>query len=239
MKGSILKALCLSLILLLLPMAHNLSPVYADESTPSADILNQIKNEAASIAAKLKSQVDKKLENKALSGLVQSKTDDKIILTTTNRNQIVLINQYTDYQIKTKNQKISQDDFIIALGDLDDKGNLVARRVIKTIAPDTDLTQYVWGRIGSVSSSSITLTTKDSKAINVLVSHDTTYQLGKNEGSITDVTQNKFLIAVGEPKGDNLTARFIYLIPSIGVINPKVASSSALASPSASPSKKK
>ncbi len=75
----------------------------AIESSPSANVkskLEELKKEIASKAAKLKTEVDRKLKNKAYSGKVKVKSDQSITLAANTGPKIVSVNQDTIYESK-------------------------------------------------------------------------------------------------------------------------------------------
>lgn len=228
--SKMLKASLIIFIIIIVVIFRPL-PVFADDASASSDLqskLNQLKAEIASKAAAIKSQVDQKIENKAIAGLVQSKTDDQIILTTSDRNQTVLINKFTDYQYQGKVTKsISQDDFVVALGDIDDKGNLDAKRVVKMTQPPQDLTKYILGTVKDASASAILVTSKDGKDQGVDISKKTSYQLGEKAASLKNISQGDKVIVVGPiiPETGNVDSRFIYIFPDPNTPSPTASAS--------------
>ena len=197
-----------------------IQPVLAADSSQSATLqseLSQLKQEIASKAAALKSQIDKKIENKAIPGLIQSKTDSQIIITTTDRNQIVLIDKFTNYQYQGKvSTSVSKDDFVVALGDIDDKNNLVARAIVKMPEPPQDLTKYILGKVETASASGILMTQENGRNLGVTVSRNTDYQMSGKTASSKSVAEGDKIIAVGPivPESGELSAGFIYIYPN-------------------------
>lgn len=225
--------------------------VFAADSTPSADIklkLEELKKEIASKAAKLKQEVNRKLKDKAYVGKVKSKSDTSFTLSASSDPKLVSFNQDTVFesQIKGKTRStssgqakfsqktISPEDYIAALGDVDETGVLTAKKVIllpqpKTSSPLTEKT-YLWGQIISLSDKLITMKSKDFK--NVAVSLP----------ARSEVKLNDFIILTGSKnKNDIFEAGFVYVIPQGVVIKPKkVATPSAqTSSPSVKPKPKK
>jgi hypothetical protein len=218
-----------------------LYPAHAsDDSSASADILKQLQTEAASMAAKIKNEVTKRLDNKEYSGLVTGKTDTKITLDSNGNKKDVLINQYTVAVAQGKiSSKLSSGDFLIALGDVNDSSELVAKKIIKMAPPKEATPSSAWGKVKAIGPTGITITSKDAKPININVDSDTTYQLGKDDAQLSDVLTGHNIIAVGDyDQNRELLAKFIYLIPGDGLTSPKskVASGSADASMSGSQS---
>lgn len=210
--------------------------IYASDSTPSADIqakLVELKKEIASKAAKLKQEVSGKLKDKAYIGKVKTKSESSITLATKNGPKIVNINQDTEFESQVKGKKysqkiISEEDYLTALGDVDETGVLTARKVLLLPAQNTGLKTYLWGQIVSMSDKLITLKDKNSKSI--AISTDS-----------SGIKVLDFVILTGSyNKNDIFSADFVYVIPQGGILKPKkVATSSAqptkTASPSASP----
>lgn len=204
---------------------------YALDSSTSASLKSKIQaleQEIASKAAKLKAEVDKRLANHIASGTTQAVTANQILIQAdSGTTQVVLINDFVTYSQngqETKRQP-KKDDYIIALGDLDDKGNLVAKKIIETKKSLPTPLQYLWGKIVSVSGSVITIQNKENNTLKVNVGDDTIFRLAGEEASLSAVEPRKFLIAVLEGSSSATTsgvvkARFIYLIPTGGFLRP-------------------
>lgn len=242
-------------VIFLLSTIYYLPPtIYAATATPSAkqattsasltDKINALKQEIATRAAKLKQEVDKKIHNRVILGKLVNKSADrltivKIASASGNLARIIGINEYTEYQQGlTRGKKINlaqvlTNDLLIALGDVDDKGMLSAKRVYKLDKVTFPDSQLIWGQIQSVSGNNITLKLKDHQQVKLVTTPATRWQLGNEEASSLDAKPNRFLVSVGNP------SRFIYLMPQPGFLKPdkpKPATSSA--SPIASPIKK-
>ncbi len=241
-------ALILVILFFLYPIPYTLYPVSAADSTPSADIkakLEELKKEIASKAAALKQQVDKKLQNKAYVGKLKTKSTTALTIATKNGPKIVNINQDTvfDTQIKSvKGQKtptlksLAEEDYLAALGDVDETGVLTAKKVILLPTPDSQQhttpsgsKTYLWGQIVSVSDQLATLKDKDSKTVAVSLPDSSTVKL------------NDFVILTGnKAKNDIFKAEFVYVIPQGGILKPKkmATPSAQVATHSATPSAK-
>lgn len=234
------------LFFLLHPSFFTLHPVYAADSTPSADIrakLDELKKEIASKAAKLKTIVDRKLKDKAYIGNIKQKSDNSITLATSSNPKIVSITQDTAFEsnIKKKSKfsdkNLAEDDFIAALGDTDEIGVLTARKIILLPEPPAKQKTSLWGQVISASDQLITLKKSDAKIISVSIP------------SVSGIKSNSFVILTGnENKNGIFKAGFVYVIPEGGVIKPKKQATSSArldtsiepqraqtASPSASP----
>jgi len=219
MKGNRLQALVYSLIIfLLLPVASCLSPVYAADSTPSADIkskLDELKKEIASKAAALRSEVDKKLTNKAYVGKIKTKSASALTLATINGPRIVTLTQDTQFVSQLKGKKysqklISEEDYVASLGDIDENQVLVAKQLILLPAPTQEKT-FLWSQIVSISDKLITLKDRTQKTISVSLPNNRI------------VKATDFVILTGNlDKNQIFQAGFVYVIPQGGfIIKPK------------------
>jgi len=218
-------------------------PAFAAESSPSADIkakLEDLKKEIASKAAKLKQVVDRKLKDKAYIGKIKQKSDNSITLATQSNPKIVSINQDTVFEGKINSKQkfsqktISEEDYVAALGDADETGVLLAKKIILLPQPKTDPPPaektYLWGQVISISDQLVTLKNRDSKFVAVSMP------------SMSGIKLNAFVILTGnQSKNDIFKAGFVYMIPQGGVIKPKrkATPSAQTATPSAKPASKK
>lgn len=222
------------LFVFLLPTTtYLLQPTYAAESSPSADIkskLEELKKEIASKAAQLKLQVNRKLKDKAYIGKIKTKSDSSLTLATKTGPKIVSINQDTLFENDTKLKKkvslktLTEEDYVAALGDIDEAGVLTARTIILSPQPPEQQKTFLWGQIISVTDQLVTLKGKDFK--NTAVSLP----------SGASVKLNNFVILTGNKnKNDLFKAEFVYVIPQGGIIKPKkVATPSASLKPNTS-----
>ena len=194
--------------------------VRAADSTPSAavkDKLQTLQTEIASKAAKLKTEISKRLQNKAYIGVIKSKSATTLTLAGRSGTKLVNINQDTVYEpIK----KIKDEESIAALGDIDENGVLTARKVV-ILPATTQVKTILWGSV--VSGSDRLLTIQDKSGKNIAVS----------TVKVTKAKNGQFVIITGYTgKNDILASQFIYIIP--GKQAPvKVATPSAEATPSA------
>ncbi len=216
----------------------------ASLSPTLTDKINAIKVEIASKAAKLKTEVNKKMQNKVNVGSVSQVQSDKIILSTRTGPKTVLINEYTIYgsddpkfkKFSFKNVEVG--DNVAALGDVDDNKMMTAKKVqllpvAKPINP-----QSFWGKVQSAAGNTINLEKSDHTMGSLYTSEKTNYLMGGVEGSFIDVKINHYLAGMGKlnsnnehsSSSNNLVADFIYLIPSGATLKP----AKKLASPSAS-----
>ena len=209
-----------------------ISPAFAIDSTPSADPLRQsdseasvkskleeLKKDIASKAARLKGEITTKLTNKAYVGNVKTKTVTSLTLATKTGAKIVSINQDTEFKSNTKARKnlilktLLEEDYVAALGDMDETGVLTAKKIVllpqpKAGQPLAEKT-YLWGQIVSIADQLATLKNRDSKniAVSLLPS--------------ANVKVSNFVILTGNfGKNDIFEAEFVHVIAQ-GVIRPK------------------
>lgn len=239
----------LSIFVLLLAITYTLSPVYASDSTPSADLKQKLKalqDEIASKAAKLKVEVGNKLQNKAYIGFIKTISDSSLTIGTQKGSRIITVTDYTNYSGKTtKSGKInlkslSEDDYIAALGDVDESEVLTAKKVVKLSSQDEEITA-IFGNVTSVESQTITIQKSEGSSgqnqnISLVTNDDTNFKIGKNSSDITDIKQGNTIIAVGTPSKSNmLKVRFVYVVPYGLALKPKISTPSAKISPSITP----
>lgn len=184
--------------------------IYAAESTPSSGIkakLEELKREIASKAAKLKQEINRKLKDKAYIGKVKSKSEQSLTLGAESGPKIVSINQDTEFEseikvkVKFSEKTIEEEDYIAALGDIDETGVLTAKKVI-LLSPKENKKTFLWGQVVSETGKLITLKKNDSKIItaNLLVS--------------SDLQLNDFVILTGSfGKNEVFATQFAYVIP--------------------------
>ena len=255
----------LSLIVLLLPIydiPYTIPKTYAVDSTssasPSASIktkLEELKKEIASKAAKLKAEINQKLTNKAYAGTVKSKSESSITIATHNGPKIININQDTEYQTNLKLKKkftfgsLKEEDYIAALGDVDETQVLTAKKII--LLPETSVQKpktILWGQIASASNSQIGIKDRSLKNHILVTSDKTNFQKGAEEITSDEIKLNNFIIVTGSTNSNGIiAANFIYVIPTGGVLKPKktatpsaeVSTKSATPKPATSSGKKK
>jgi len=208
-------------------------PVYAADATPSADIkakLEQLKKEIASKAALLKQEITKKLSDKAYIGKVSTKTDPSLTITTISGLKNIKINQDTVFEsnIKAKSKfsikTLAPDDYVAALGDIDESEVLIAKKIVLLTPPAGSTKSVLWGQIISSSDKIVTLKDKDLKSHAVSIAN------------LKSAKLNDFVIITGTlGKNDIFQSKFIYTIPQGMIRSQKIATPSATlrASPSA------
>lgn len=223
-----------------------INPVQAAESSSSANMATKIKEllnnpEVASGVARLKQEVNKRLQNKAYIGIIKSKSDNSLTIATRTGTKIIAVNEYTEYSGKSKAgiKNLLVDDTVAALGDIDDNEVLTAKKIVKTASSSAER-KALFGEIINIGSQTVTIRDKNNKSLVITVDKETTYMLRKTPGSLTDLKATKPVAVIGEEtRNKNIRARFIYILPYSSVIKPKIATSAASASPSANPSIKK
>lgn len=205
----------------------------ASSSATLIDKINNLKTEIASKAANLKLDVTKKIQNKAISGIVNSKTETElVIIKKDNSEQVIKINEFTTYQTLAKKpslKDIDPEDFIVALGDLDDKNNLVAKKIVWMKKPEEVKRLYIWGQIQGVTNNSLTIKQANLENVSVLTNSNTHYFAGSDEVKLSDFTVKRFVVALAYDKSSHLNSEVLFLLPSGGVI--KTATSSAKNTP--------
>lgn len=204
------------------------TPSYAQESSPSgsiADKINALKEEIASKAAEIKSQVTKKVQNKAIIGKIITLNDSEVTIQTMTNPRIVKVDEFTEIlgagNKNIKLETLETDDSVVALGDYDDQNNLVAQKLIYLNKPASTSAELIWGQIQKQSGSTITISTKEGTTENLTVTTQTQMFLGSDEASLLDAKVEKHLLTRATRNRDgSLRARFIYFVPSMGFTKP-------------------
>lgn len=208
----------ISIIILITIIIFILPPAEAADSTPSADIrakLEELKKEIASKAAKLKQVVNKKLKDKAYVGKIKTKSPTAITLATQNGPKIVNINQDSEFASQGKGKKspalktLIEEDYLAALGDVDETDVLTAKKIILLPSPDTQIKTYLWGQVVAVSDKLVTIKDRNLKNIAVSIS-----------GS-AKVNTGDFIILTGTAgKNDIFEADFVHVVTQGGILKP-------------------
>ncbi|MBU1032182.1 hypothetical protein KKE03_04670 [Patescibacteria group bacterium] len=229
LRGKIVVLIVLGMLFLLHPSPFTLHPALAADSSPSADIkikLEELKKEIASKAAKLKQEVNTRLQNKAYVGNVKSKSDQSITLASRTGPKMISINQDTVYESRVKSKTkfsfktLAEEDYIAALGDVDETAVLTAKKIVLLPATNYEPKTYLWGQVISISDKLFTIKARDFK--NVSATH--------KDSSVLKI--NNFVILTGKYNKNNIfEAEFAYVIPQGGILKPK-----NTATPSAKPS---
>lgn len=229
-----------------------LNPVYAANSTSSAEKsssessslsskLDDLKKEIASKAAQIKLEVNKKLQNKAYVGIVLSNEGSQIKLQTTGGIKNISTNEYTNFESKTKIKpktklsikNIAEGDYIAGLGDIDDKKVLVAKKIVKLDNLASDSAKVVWGAVTSKESYTIHIQTPEDMFLDLITSGITKFFKGNEEASLTDAKKDAAIVSKGVEGDDGIIrSRFIYFVsPGTGVSDKKTASPAATKKP--------
>lgn len=199
----------------------------AVDSSPSADIKTKVQQfikDSASKAAQLKKELEKSLQNRAYVGKIKTKSEAAITLASKNGPRIININQDSEFESQIKGKKysqrlISEEDYVVALGDIDETQVLTAKKIILLPTPKESNKTYLWGQIAAISDKLVTLKDKSLKNISVSAADQKAFK------------QNDFVILTGtKNKNEIFEADFLYVIPQGGFLKPK-----RIATPSATP----
>ncbi len=230
-KLQILSTIIVLLSFYILHTTYYILPVFAQDTIESEEAsgaailgdqtliekINALKEEIASKASQLKLEVEEKIQNKAIPGEVSDLDEEVILLITKNGEKKIIINEYTVFETFSDEPALSDieiEDYIVALGDLDDKGNLVAKKIIEIEKPQEQSKSFYTGEILDIVSSTITLKTKSGEK-NIIVSGVTIYGVGTDEAVFEDLNIGKRIVAVGVPNEEEIMrADYIYLMPS-------------------------
>lgn len=199
-------------------------PSFAQTATPEGSLiekLDALKKEIASKAAEIKTEINRKVQNKAVLGSILRIGDSQITIQTFNAVKTVQYDEFTEViglgSKKIKIKTLEESDNIAALGDIDDKNNLSAKRIIFLENYASSSAELAWGQIKKITGSALTIKNTSGKEETILTSGQTAFFLGNNEASVTDGKPEKFVAVRGSRlKDGSIKARFVYFIPSIG-----------------------
>ncbi|MCR4306101.1 MAG: hypothetical protein NUV73_03400 [Candidatus Daviesbacteria bacterium] len=240
MRKFTIKFILLVFTFYILHFTFYIPAAFAADSTPSADIktkLEELKKEIASRAAKIKQEVNRKLKDKVYAGTIQAKSETSLTIATPSGPKMVSVNQDTLFESKkgaaSKNKKsvvainsLTQDDYIAALGDSDETGVLLARKIILLPTQNSLLKTYLWGQIVSRSDNLVNIKGKGFKNI------------ATSLPASAKVNLNNIVILTGVKNEEEIIeAEFVHVISQNGVVKPKkiATPSGNTASPSAKP----
>jgi hypothetical protein len=193
---------------------------------PLLEKINAIKKEAASKAAELKNVVINKLQNKVYVGKILNIEGSKITLQGRSSQKIVLVNEYSAYEDKANPKSkldldnLEPNEYLATLGDVDDKNQLTAKKLVLIKAPSSSAKEVIWGQVQKINANQIELLANDGKLLTVTSSGQTEIRLGSEEATLKDITQNKIIVATGKLNGDKLNAEYIYIGSRGGTIKP-------------------
>jgi hypothetical protein len=235
-----------ALIIPELAQAATPSPSQDPAVTEFQQKVEQIKQEAASKAADLKNSVSQNIQNKAYIGTVTTTQDQQLTIQSAKITHSISVDQYTSY-LDTGGKKspalqnfkdLKKDDFISALGDVDDKGVMHAKKIIRSKPPTLSEKSATWGQIQSTLVNRLVVMRNDNQKVTFNTDSNTSFGFGNQEIKFTDLKIGNFIIALGSKLDQNniSNAQFIYLLNPKGDL--KLASPSASATPSASPKRK-
>lgn len=230
-KGKIF-ALILTVFLISL-VAYLPYTTYAIDSSASSNLIKQkldeLKVSIASRAAKIKEDLTRQLQNKVLAGFAHLKEDKSIQISVDGESRNIITNEYTDLPKK----EILLGDYLIALGEIDDKNNLVARKVIVPTTPQEPDRRVVWGQIISVEKEVLKIRPKESTLSALLLDSDTIITSASKDLTLTDIKEGTIVVAVGTQKAGSLQTRFINVLANKTIKLPKGALATQSATPSA------
>ncbi len=226
-----IKLVIYTLIFSLATFTHYTFPatVFAVDSTQSAktassssllEKINLLKQEVASKAAALKPNVNQRLENKFYWGKIISNNLDSISLSTKIGTKFANTNEFTEYATvkgKATAKDMRTDDYIVALGDIDDKGNLAAKRVIKIAEPKQDK-QTFWGQVKKITGNNLILKAKK-EDISVVLDPEVAFFYGNQEASSSAMGINSQVIVTGYQTGKVINSSYVYIIPQGAMIS--------------------
>lgn len=248
MKHDKLKVTRLSLLavfaLLLIIHSPFIVPASAAESSSSTALqqkVEQIKREIASKAAQMKQEVSSQIQNRAFVGQIQSIQGKTVTVLTARGLRTVKTDEYTLFQQGAKKnltlKDIARNDYIAALGEVDETDVMTAKRIVEIGKPDIPKLSAFWGQVQSIRGGEITLLRNDNRTIRVATGPETSLRLGSDDASLADVRTGRFLITVGSPLDkDSTNSRFIYLLNPNGQFKIERPATSS-ATPSAAPKK--
>lgn len=246
--------LTIFVIIFISPFIFPNSHLHAVESTRSASPsealkykLKELQESIASRAAKLKDEIGKKLTSRAYVGTIQAISGTTITLATKKGEvKIVNINDFTEFRgwKKPNINSLAHNDFIAALGDIDDTEGLTAKRIIscqdtgarcnpstiKSAKVDFEQRQIIWGRLISSSQSLLSIRTNQNQVYNFTIAPDTQFR----PNNLTPLNQPIIVVAT-KTKDNALKGRFIY-VPNLPAHS---AAASSKVQKDASPSSKK
>lgn len=204
-------ALIISILLLFVT-----SPVFAaDEPLPSDSSslklkIKALQEEIASKASVLKSQISQKLENKAYFGTVTQASSDRLVL----KSQLVDLNinlrPFTSYK-KVSSKLLAGNDLVVALGDLDEQGNLIAKQVIKVDPPQT-VPKFIFGKITGKDKNLLNLKDNTNHILSATFNNATVFQKADIKVGSKDLELNQTAIIALSGDGKEAIIKFIYLL---------------------------
>lgn len=194
--------------------------IESQRASPSASLqtkLKQLQAEIASKASELKAEVSGRLQNKAYVGKIKSKSEESLILIvkgsdpSTSSGQVsktVKVNEFTEAKPAFKNLKA--EDYVVALGDVDESDILTAKKIIKTTPPQ-DIKKVYFGEVLAVNQNMITLKTDKNLAIST--NNQTDFKIGKEDGDLSDIKIGQKVVVSGIDKNDIIKASLVYAFP--------------------------
>ena len=175
--------------------------------TPTTSIRDQVKQQVADELSQIKNTISKK----AYVGSIASKVDATITITNL-KNQPRTATVTTDTAIKLSGGKdgtpadLKVGDFVIAMGDADNTGQLTAKRLLVVSKPAEDKRRVLSGTVTKISSSSLTLETSDKKSETLKISSVSKYTA---KSKLSDIKVGTKLVLVAS----DTTLLLAHLLP--------------------------
>lgn len=212
---------------------------FAQTASPSGSLiqkLDELKKEIASKAAEIKNNINKKVQDKAIIGMILKIEDNKLTVQALSSVKTINFDEFTEViglnDKKIKISTLETGDKVASLGDFDDKNNLAAKKIVYLENYATSSGELVWGQIQKTQGQTINIKNKSGETEAIITGSQTVFQLGNSESSIADAKVEKFMIARGTRlKDGSLRARFVYFIPQVGFVKPEKKIATASASP--------
>lgn len=192
----------------------------ATQSSTLLQKINEIKNQIASKAAEIKQEITQKIQNKAYIGKISDLSTSSISLLVRDETKTITVNEYTGFQIKKGKtiKNLKKDDYIATLGDVDDKGMLIAKKIVKLDAPPATQSSIIWGITDSVSSTSATFKSRDNQTLKIVTNSNTVIKLSGKDAKLNQIGKDRSIVVVGRKSNDSIIAQFIYIVPNAGDI---------------------
>ncbi|KKQ65785.1 MAG: hypothetical protein US86_C0008G0008 [Candidatus Daviesbacteria bacterium GW2011_GWA2_38_24] len=221
----------LSSFFLLNRLFNSLYPIYAKEATTSSspppessDIklkIEELKSQIASKAAKLKQEINKKIQNKALVGEIISVDDPKLTLQTKLKTYTVITNEYTVLSNSSSNKfkkaltlkTLSEGNNLVVLGDVDDNNSLNAKKIIVINKPESIERQINLGKVEEITAKSIKIATSGG-TLKAAITSETQLLEGSKEIAFSDMEEGKSVIISSIFKDKERIAKLIFLKPN-------------------------
>ncbi|RJP46530.1 MAG: hypothetical protein C4584_01465 [Armatimonadetes bacterium] len=211
-------------------------------ASPSADRtakMEALQKDIASKAATFMADIQRKLQNRIIVGVIKSKSADSLIIATKDGSRIVALNEDTEYLIPAKEGKdkearlkdLEVEDYIVVLGNMDETESITAKKVIKRVLPESQERFVMYGEIIVLDGLTATIKTKNHQEQEIVFSlnKDVIYKNSKNKILSKNFleTGDKIVISGERSSSGKTTVSTIYFFPLSLTTDPIEASSSA------------